>query len=324
MYRHKYLENEKMKNDIQETPLQQKKRGHISNLLRFTANEILRTVLPRDMYISRKLDLYKRRYSLPLNTIFTRIAIETRTDCNLKCEFCPQSTKPRPIKVMSESLYKRIVDELAEINFAGRICPLTNNEPLLDDRIVSFIAYARQKCPLSFLQLTTNGRLLSEELLLELFAAGLDYLIINDYRHDRKEQPFRLSKKLHRIAELERTMFRKKINIEFRSSLGTLGSRAGNIPEKGLATLYNQFCALPFTGMWVQPEGKTILCCQDYNHDEIMGDVRENSLSEIWFNDKYKRIRAELYKGDRSGKICSKCDYSGIPLPGERHAIKLK
>jgi len=216
--------------------------------------------------------------------------------------------------VMSEELFKSIIDALAEMQFAGRICPLINNEPLLDDRIVSFIAYARQRCPLSFLELITNGRLLSEELLLELFAAGLDSLLINDYRNDRREHPFRLSAKLPRIAELSGRMFRRKIDIALRSTSEVLSTRAGNIQGSGIAVPLNQFCALPFTGVWVQPEGKAILCCQDYNYDEIMGDVRESSLSEIWFSDKYSRIRTELYEGDRSGKICEKCDYSGIPL----------
>lgn len=219
--------------------------------------------------------------------------------------------------IMQEELFKKIIDELAEMKFSGRICPTTNNEPLLDDRMVSFVAYARQKCPLSFLQLVTNGRLLTEELLFDLFAAGLDNMIINDYREDRSEYPFRLSAQLGKIAELEKKMYQKKIHIAFRSAFelpGEVTNRAGNIRGKGEAAILNQFCALPFIRVWVQAEGKVYLCCQDYNYDEIMGDIRENSFSEIWSGDKYKRIRAELNEKDRSGKVCEKCDYSGRPF----------
>ena len=266
------------------------------------------------LYLKVKAEKNRKHYSFPFDKMFTRICIETRTDCNLKCKFCPQSTNPRPNIVMTEELFKRIIDELAEMNFAGRICPLTNNEPLLDVRIVSFITYARQRCPLSFLEIITNGILLTEELLLELFAAGLDSLIINDYRNDRSEHPFRLSARIDKIAELTQSMFRKKVYISLRSTSEELGSRAGNIQKKQMKTSLNRFCALPFTGLWLQPEGKAILCCQDYSYDEIMGDVTKNSLSEIWFNDKYKRIRRELYEKDRTKKICGKCDYPGAPL----------
>ncbi|MCR4307701.1 MAG: SPASM domain-containing protein [Candidatus Berkelbacteria bacterium] len=215
---------------------------------------------------------------------------------------------------MPNDLFKKIIDDLAEIHFAGRICPLTNNEPLLDDRIVSFIAYARQKCPLSSLELITNGRLLGEDLLLELFAAGLDSLIINDYRNDRQENPYRLSAKLPQIAKLSESMFRKKIRIDLRSTSEELSNRAGNVQVRKIAVPINKFCALPFTGMWVQPEGKVILCCQDYSYEEVMGDVKDGSLSEIWLNDRYNRIRTELWDEDRTGKICKNCDYSGLPL----------
>lgn len=286
-------------------------------LSKYVPNSVKR--IKHGMHSRLLLRHYRKRYTIPFDISFTGISIETRTDCNLKCPFCPQSSNPRQNLVMPDELFKKIIDDLAEIHFAGRICPLTNNEPLLDDRMVSFIGYARQKCPLCFLELISNGMLLNEELLLELFAAGLDSLIVNDYRKDRHEHPYLLSKNHKRIAQLSEGMFLKKIRMALRSTDEKHGTRAGNIIRgKGTALPLKQFCALPFTRMWVQPEGKAILCCEDYSYDEIMGDVKDSSLSDIWFGDKYNRIRSELYRRDRSGKICSKCEYSGIPLPGER------
>jgi MoaA/NifB/PqqE/SkfB family radical SAM enzyme len=255
-----------------------------------------------------------KKFRVPLGDLFSRISIETRTDCNLKCDFCPQSTNPRPKLQMSDRVFTKVIDELADMRFAGRIAPLVNNEPLLDERILRFVAYARQKCPLSFLDLVTNGTLLAEKLMLELFAAGLDRMTINDYRRDRAKHPLRLSTKLSRIAQLSENMYRQKIFIVPRSSVGTLSNRAGNVPGLGVSFPLKQFCALPFTGIWINPEGKAILCCQDYCYEEIMGDVTLQSLSGIWFGDKYVRVRAELHRGDRTLKICEKCDYSGLPL----------
>ncbi len=260
-----------------------------------------------------KADSFRRRIVRPFDEIFSRVSIETRTDCNLKCSFCPQSINPRPNLTMAKDVFEQIIDELAEMNFAGRICPLVNNEPLLDDRITDLIGYARQKCPLSFLELLTNGRLLTRELLFDLFAAGLDSLIINDYRPDRDRHPFKLSANLNEIVGLTQDMFRKKVSISLRSTSEQLGNRAGNIAAT-TKPLVRQFCALPFTGMWIQPEGKAVICCQDFRYQEIMGDVGENTLQEVWFSDKYRRIREELYNKDRTSKICQKCDYPGAPL----------
>ena len=278
------------------------------------AKRAARNVLSLRTYQRLQVCHARKRFNVPVDSLFSRISIETRTDCNLKCQFCPQSINPRPFRVMTDDLFRKIIDDLATLQFTGRIAPLINNEPLLDDRIVGFIAYARQRCPLSFLDLITNGTLLTEDLLRELFAAGLDRLMINDYRKDRQQQPFRLSSRLHRIAELAGKMFQRKIIIVPRSSVGTLSNRAGNIAGKGATLPLQQFCALPFTGMWVQPDGKAVLCCQDYSYEEVMGDVARSSLSEIYFGEKYIRIRAQLYRGDRTRKICQKCDYHGLPL----------
>ena len=278
-------------------------------------------VFPLRRLLRLQVQRARKRFEVPTNQLFSRISIETRTDCNLKCQFCPQSINPRPFRVMTDDLFKKIIDDLATLQFTGRIAPLTNNEPLLDDRIVGFIAYARKRCPLSFLDLITNGTLLTEELLQELFAAGLDHLTINDYRKDRRKHPFRPSPRLHRIVELAKKMFQRKIYLVPRSWFGRLSNRAGNIASERVTLPLHQFCALPFTGMWVQPDGKAILCCNDYSYEEDMGDVTSNSLSEIWFGEKYIRIRAHLYQGDRTGKICQKCDYPGLPLPGPQRRL---
>jgi len=273
---------------------------------------LLKRALPVRFYERVEAHRIRARYALPFHRIFRQIAIETRTDCNLKCEFCPQSTKPRPKQIMSEDLFKKIIDDLAAIEYAGRIAPTVNNEPLLDDRILSFIAYARKRCPFSFLHLITNGTQLNIDMVKELFAIGLDELLINDYRKDRLNNPFRVSRNLVPIAELSKKMFGRKIRISFRSSVGVLTNRAGNCRGREIKLPLRQFCIRPFFEMVIQPEGRAVLCCQDYTYEEIMGDTSISSVADIWFNEKYHRIRAELYEGERAGKICEKCDFNGL------------
>lgn len=283
-----------------------------ASLVKRVAHRFVREVLPSRFYEKVESIRIRRRYAMPFLGIFPQIAIETRTDCNLRCEFCPQSINPRPEQIMSEDTFKKIIDDLAAIEYAGQIAPLVNNEPLLDDRIVRFIAYPRKQCPLSYLHLLTNGVRLSLETVKELLAAGLDDLVINDYRKDRAKNPFRVSRNLEPIAELSKKMFGRKIRISFRSSVGVLTNRAGNCRGREIKLPLRQFCIRPFFEMVIQAEGRAILCCQDYTYGEIMGDTSISSVADIWFNEKYRRIRAELYEGDRTGKICQKCDFNGL------------
>ena len=219
---------------------------------------------------------------------------------------------------MPEETYRNLIRQLADLDFTGRIALVTNNEPLLDPRIVRFISEARQACPMAFLDLLTNGRLLTGELLHELLAAGLDRLTINDYRADRKQHPLKMSKGIEEIRAQTDGMFYRKIYINPRSTRGSLSNRAGNTEGKRIKLPLKQFCVLPFTGMWINPGGKAILCCQDYSYEEIMGDANQETLREIWFGQKYQSLRERLLQNDRTGFICEKCDYSGLPLAGPK------
>ena len=283
----------------------------LARAVRRVTHVFVKGILPSRLYARVQEPYLRWRYAPPFSRIFPQIAIETRTDCDLRCEFCPQSTQPRPKQIMSEDLFKKIIDDLATIDYVGQIAPVVNNEPLLDDRIFRLISYARQRCPFSSLLLITNGRRLSVDTVKDLFAAGLDILAINDYRKDRAENPVRLSDNISQIAK-ELSDYDYKISIICRSSVGTLTNRAGNITGRNVKLPLRQFCVRPFFEMVIQPEGKAVLCCQDYRYEETVGDARISSVADIWFNEKYRRIRAELYERDRTGKLCEKCDYEGF------------
>ena len=283
-----------------------------SLLAKRAVHHFVRAVLPTHFYQKAQALRLRRQYPVPFRRLFRQVAIETRTDCNLRCEFCPQSSNPRPQQVMSQEMFKKIIDDLAAIDYSGRIMPFANNEPLLDDRLVGFVAYARKQCPLSELHLLTNGVGLSVDTVKELLAAGIDDLVINDYRKDRAKNPFRVSGNLAPIAELSQEMLQKKVRISFRSSVGILTNRAGSCKGHKTRLPLSQLCIRPFYQMIIQPNGEVVLCCQDYTYEENMGDARTTSVADIWFNERFSRIRAELYNGDRTGKICERCDFNGL------------
>ena len=89
-----------------------------------------------------------------------------------------------------------------------------------------------------------------------------------------------------------------KIHItELHNWAGTLKRRTDvNFP------CYRQW--LTFTVLW---DGRVSLCCADLDGQVVLGDVRTQSIAEIWNGDAYRRVRREQL--DSGGPaICRNCD----------------
>ena len=57
-------------------------------------------------------------------------------------------------------------------------------------------------------------------------------------------------------------------------------------------------CILPWIHMHPWPNGKTMLCCDSPWEDHI-GDLRENSLKEVWNSEKMKQVRLNMLNGKK-------------------------
>ena len=63
--------------------------------------------------------------------------------------------------------------------------------------------------------------------------------------------------------------------------------------------------------MWrsfvITNNGKVVPCCFDKEAKYVLGDLNENSISEIWFGDKYNEFRRTVLSGRRKIDICRNC-----------------
>lgn len=65
------------------------------------------------------------------------------------------------------------------------------------------------------------------------------------------------------------------------------------------------FCMLPWMHMHAFPDGRAYPCClADYWHP--VGDLRKNTMEEVWNQDKYKTMRQNMLQ-DKPCKECTKC-----------------
>ena len=236
--------------------------------------------------------------------MFSQVLLETRTDCNRKCKFCPQAHFSRPLKSMDWDVFTKVIDELAEMEFSGRVAMYMTNEPLIEPRLMEMIKYARNKSARIFIDITTNGKNLSSKLLDEFFLSGLDNININDYRSDRKSSPDKISKSLEKtIGDFKSN---PKVTYNKRSTVEVLSNYAGTIKDSNRKPL-SAFCNYPFRKLAISAEGNIILCCNDYTYKTNFGNVVSESLSNIWNSEALNNYRNNLLNGIRDG-ICNGCD----------------
>jgi hypothetical protein len=92
------------------------------------------------------------------------VQIQTVTGCNGRCVMCPMTERDgRPgAQTMDESLYMRILEQLAGAGTVRILSPMLQCEPLLDPRLATRVRQARQILgPQVAIWVTTNGALLT-------------------------------------------------------------------------------------------------------------------------------------------------------------------
>jgi radical SAM protein with 4Fe4S-binding SPASM domain len=241
------------------------------------------------------------------NGLFNHIEVETINRCNGNCSFCPVNHRddPREKAVMTRKMFENIVAQLEEINYSGRFTTFSNNEPLLDDRIIEFNQYARKHLPNARMHMYTNGTLMT----LEKFKAlteVLDELIIDNY-----QQELKLIKPCQEIQGYckEHPELTSKVTIVLRKPDEILTSRGGTAPNrKELVEYGKDRCSLPFKQMVVRPTGQVSLCCNDAVGKYTLGDLNKERLLDIWYGPRFEMVRRCLYDGRENWGNCKYCD----------------
>ncbi|MBQ9549736.1 MAG: radical SAM protein [Lachnospiraceae bacterium] len=238
------------------------------------------------------------------------VNIETINRCNSTCAFCTANihAEKRPFMEMTDELYRSIIDQLADWNYRGHLTLYGNNEPLLDKKIVERHKYAREKLKESYIFMSTNGLLLNLDTV-KAVQPYIDQLIINNYCMDMK-----LHKNIQRIYEYV-TMHPGEfedvdILIQMRYLQEVLTNRAGSAPNKKSAeNVVKEACLLPFTDMWITPDGHMGLCCCDNYEVTNYADLNQIPLKEAWVAPSLMEARRKIAEGRQNYPFCKHCDF---------------
>lgn len=293
-------------------------RKHFSNV---TSKVMLSYIeLLRKGWTQKYIGYFNSRSEVPL---FQFVMIETINRCNGICDFCPANAKveSRPFEKMSDDIISKVIDELEKIHFCGTFFPQVNNEPLLDQRLYNILTMVRNNVKGCRICVITNGTLLTIEKLIT-FLPLIDELVINDYG-----EKYKLSKNIQEIYNYVK-MHKKRfectnITINRRYTHEILATRAGNSPNKREKNnKVSAACIYPFSDIVIFPNGSVGLCCNDCKEMTSFGNVKDNSLLDIWGSMEYRKLRLDMEQGRLNVPFCQKCDV--MDAGSRENAIKNK
>ncbi len=257
-------------------------------------------------------DRYVRKLYKEDRIEIQEIEIETVNRCNGICPFCPVNVNEpqREYAKMTEELFHKIIDELSEMNYSGKLSLYSNNEPFLDSRIIDFHEYARMKVPNAYISLFTNGSFLTVDKFKKIIPF-LDHMTIDNY-NDSKVVNDGLQDVFELIESSEE--YKQKVKFDIRLQNEVRFSRGGQAPNKKKADKVFQICLLPFRQFVIRPTGEVSLCCNDALGKYTMGNVNEHSIREIWKSEKYENVRIQMKKYRRKKMmLCENCDTRTAP-----------
>lgn len=267
------------------------------------------------LYLSRKLSNgVAKKYIMREDNYYTPlfISVETINRCNGTCPFCPCNIRDesRPYMEMSDKVFNKIISDLRKIKYSGTLMLLANNEIFLDKKIMDRIKIARKRLPKCHMKIITNGKLLTKKIFDELNDNKLvDEMVINNYNSSTKLNP-----QVQKIYDLYRDKdLNMEVVINIRYANEVLSNRAGTSPnKKETKKVIKDYCVLPYTDININPEGNLLICCCDATEKTNLGNIMDDSLINIFNNEKYRTIREKMKKGRHNYAFCKYCDFNDV------------
>jgi sulfatase maturation enzyme AslB (radical SAM superfamily) len=270
-----------------------------------------------------------------------QLQVEPINVCNADCVFCPYGEMKRAKGKMSMELYKKIIDDAANLPLINHLTLTGLGETLLDPHIVERVTYARQKMmPGVLIDLYTNGSNLTNEKAEALAKAGLGvlYVSLNAVNADARRQIMRLNdfdkvKKYTRDAINIMEPLGTKVRVKTIVSKDLMqgeeleefikewdgrhedgghafchleGNWAGSMYD--VRVHQNSACSRALKEIMVLSDGRVSLCCFDGEGQVILGDLNKQTIQEVYNSEKAFGIRKAHYDGRRGEiPICANC-----------------
>ena len=269
------------------------------------------------------------------------IEIQFHNRCNSNCLICPYKDMNYSYEDMSDELFEKFLDEIDE-NKLKRIIPYLNNEPFLSTNFIDRVKKIRNRFKKLEIEISSNVSMIKEKDILELTKLDITELRLSVFGYKKETY-----NKMMPCLNYEKTFERLKMISDLMKNSNTIISivmidngeikeqefenmhllcnklgfkferwdfldRSNNVKYKSNG-IYNENVSIceqnrPLERMHILSDGRVIFCCQDWSHSLVVGNIKNNTIEEIWNGESYSNARDSLYnKNKTSPMICKKC-----------------
>jgi hypothetical protein len=263
-----------------------------------------------------------------------RVEVETHSYCNRRCDYCPNVIGDRlgPNVRLGQSIYDRMLSDLAEVDYRYNFVLNSYNEPLFDRAILDRIREARSAIPKARLMIYTNGDYLTPDYIDALGDAGLDYLHVSI--HLKQGDTYSDLYVMNRIAEIaHRTALQvrfsqfipngnivarfdtPKLEVETRAiNFAKHGNdRGGLLPDLSPDKPRTDPCTFVFAHVIMGFTGNVVPCChirsdRPEHAAHVIGNLGQaKSIFDIFFSAKAAAWRRGLIHDRAKTGPCATC-----------------
>lgn len=238
-----------------------------------------------------------------MSKYFLGVEIEVNHHCNLACHYCPNSNTERINKgLMSLEQFRNIMNQLQDIGYEGRISYHFYNEPLLHPHLEKMIRMSKEILPKTMSEVFTNGTLLTMEKYKKLREAGVDKFTVT--RHKGNDR-ISFDETFEHLSDAE------KSHVQFYDHSKIIYTSRGGLVDYGspIANPSQRMCLIPTCSLVITVNGNVVTCYEDYKEKNVMGNLFNEHLRDIWEKPEYLKFREDLRLGHRyKYDVCKTCN----------------
>jgi radical SAM protein with 4Fe4S-binding SPASM domain len=238
-----------------------------------------------------------------IEIVFTR-------ECNLSCNFCPQSNKDYKKKFGKGFLKKEILNKLlSELNDKNIFYEIAGfGEPFIHLEFKDLINLFEYKLQKGFYTIITNGIILMNN--------------FKEYYHFFKNKKFLKEIKISCYTDKTYNFFKKK-NIPWitikdsrpkKLNLSLFNNRAGSINIKNNSENIKEFssCNYIFFFLTLDINGDILPCPHEWERRLILGNINNENILDIWKGSKADQLRKKFIDNKRQELYpCNICTTPG-------------
>lgn len=278
---------------------------------------------------------------IPITELPPRLLLDVNSDCNLKCPMCVVhggSDDPKINAIIKKKMTvdnaRAILDEVMSAKPA--IGPALWSEPLMSKDILTHLKNMKDR-ELN-VSINTNGLLLTKKIAKALIELKIDSITISV--DSTTPETLKLIRGVDRLDKIESNILQMlelrgelelpRIGVSFTKQADNIHEHDefidrwvnivdfvrtgelfedGRFPEVNLDMSKRTPCSELYTTMAIHTDGDVSICCLDGFKDQVVGNVLEEGVSQVWQGEKLQQVRHYHETGQfQKVPFCLKCE----------------